>query len=165
MNIKSCIFKYYAEVSGKHAVEETNVRDATQARLSDVWKIMRMNNDNAGLSHIYTINMYHTTSRILVNGKSHECFILNDLPGIIDLLRDQLPYAAKLNTILKQALQTARQSSCHKTKGSDDEHISTSNNCGKSRILTKSTRSHAIKNSSCTNVQRHGHYNQSIFGV
>ena len=70
---------------------------------------MRINpNGKDGSTHVYTINMFHTVNKIHINGKSHACFIKDDLPRIIDLLKKKLPDADKLNSILRQALQSVQ---------------------------------------------------------
>ncbi len=64
----------------------------------------------------FTINLYHTTCRILVNGKAHEDFVEKDLPDLIQLAMRKLPDATFPNTSYRKALEQFRSVASGKTK-------------------------------------------------
>ena len=75
----------------KYSTTLDEVKDQTARTTQDTFKVHDRTRRNS--PHIYTINLYRTTCRVMVNGPHHLHFINYDLPGItdtIDIMDDRI---------------------------------------------------------------------------
>ena len=75
----------------KYSTTLDEIKDQIDRTTQDTIKVHDRTRRNT--PHIYTINLYRTTCRVMVNGPHHLHFINNDLPGItdtIDKMEDRL---------------------------------------------------------------------------
>jgi len=70
-----------------------------------------------GKTHLYTLNMYNTTSSCLINGKNPQHFFNTDLPNILELMESTLVLndetLSGINQKMKQQIQSKRQGIRH----------------------------------------------------
>ena len=95
---------YVTEYIGKSLVYQikTNEKliDLANNIPQDTIKVASRNNLN---KHLFTINLYRTASKVLINGKSFNIFVENDLPSLLDKLMeieseiDEANYQCKLS--------------------------------------------------------------------
>ena len=109
---KLCLKDFFESGSRKLGIKESVASvDENGANVEDTLKIFnRKANGDIGNVSKYTVNLYHTTSKILVNGKGHNSFVEDDFPEIMEALKRKLPEAHKLNSILREALEACRAS-------------------------------------------------------
>ena len=90
---------YYSHVSTKFGIKEvTDIFDRERAKVGDKLKIYNRNaKREVGRMSKFTINQFHTTCRLHINGSHHSAFIEQDLPEIVNILRRKLPAATRLN--------------------------------------------------------------------
>ena len=149
---RQCIIQYYTSISSRHAIDEiTDCYDQVRAKVGDKIKIVNRTKLGAGRLSKFTINQFHTTCRLHINGSAHSVFVEQDLPEIIKLLRRKLPAAAKLNERLRVLLESYNATKCDPGGKSPKLKIapakSTTSGTGHSSLTSKSPSSPVISNS------------------
>jgi len=119
-------YNTYPSVNGK-AHTTTTTDNTNQSVVQLTVRVSDQNSQNNG----YTINMYHTTSKIMVNGKNINKFIQEDLGSIHALIEDTLKSNKNtdikaINNLMKEQLENLL-SQFNVNKGSP---VHKSNECG-----------------------------------
>ena len=82
--LKVATDEYFSEIENSRKCKITRVQDKNSAVVETQYKL------TAGKSQLYTLNMYHTRSSCLVNGKKLQIFREKDFPEIMHKMEQKL---------------------------------------------------------------------------
>ena len=99
---RRCFEQYYLSHRDKFLIEITPVLDRGQNVVQDIVRVSDPNKRNTPL--IYTVNIYRTTSRLMVNGPHHMKFTDVDLPMITCLISQEDEKISECNQVLQEQL-------------------------------------------------------------
>jgi lysophospholipase L1-like esterase len=115
---KTSVNEFFTKDMEERKCRKTQVQDLLGRVVEEKFRIV------SGKSHQYTLNMYHTTSSCLINGKQVKNFLDNDLPEIFNrmgnVLRSRGLSFEEVNDELSQILKTAKQSVNEQTQSPVD---------------------------------------------
>ena len=114
--LKSGIMHYFLETEHQTLTcKHTTARETRGAHTRETIQI----NDSSSAHGNFTINLYNTSSRLLINGKGHGRFIQHYLPIITKFMQANSNIINQLNDAMKVALEQTKTSKTTKSKRVD----------------------------------------------
>ena len=122
--LKFTLYKYY------NTVKISNTKEQSNRQVEAIIQVILKSNNKTQ----YTMNVYLSTSRILVNGQGEMLFLERDFPKILNSLKDitnsdQLIDTNEINNAIEKALVNYISSVSHKIQGrnhySDHQDLTT----------------------------------------
>ena len=108
ITLNTATFEYFSsqlrqhlKACGRYTVKEEPMYDTERRIVQDTLKIYHGGNDS---SHLFTINMYRTKCRVLVNGPSYETFLKHDLNTIENQIDNVSETLDNVNKNMKKAI-------------------------------------------------------------
>ena len=105
---KKCLSEQFNDSTFPHSVEKRESRDGQGAAVDTCYKVFNKKADGTcGKKLKFTINLYHTTSQILVNGSKVEAFMSDIYDKLCALMRTRCRELDILNTNISTAINEA----------------------------------------------------------
>jgi hypothetical protein len=125
--LKSAVRDYFGKESDSLSCTRIPVTDKKGNLVETKYKLA------SGKSHLYTLNMYHTTCSCLVNGRKAEEFVETDLPAILNMVETAV---IKNNTTLGQFNTDIKDTLLHHFDDTSERSMSTSTEINNYEIMT-----------------------------
>ena len=149
--LKNFILKQL-NISGKYTLEHTPHVDTNKFITQDVFRVLDPNNSN----HIYTLNLYRTTSNMMVNGPKNSIFMREDFPTIskqiemmkTSILLNNISLKNQISMTQKQSYNVQHSGRAGKTRSyvsPRKTHITRRRSSRHPQLLTSSLGKHCVK--------------------
>ena len=123
--VRTALPNFFHRYTNYSAITET-VKEENDLIVEESMKIMNRTKDGrTGKSHKYTINMYHTVCKLLVNGReAHSIFLADHL----SLLKQEINCNDNLIDALDKEIQDSLYTNCNSGDTMNKRNNNTSNN-------------------------------------